>query len=91
MLAILVRPHRHEHLGRLRVPLGRGAGAHASRLRERHVGETPVTTVMATLSLGIGLAIHDAGASSRASLLVGILAYVAIVLLAERVHLDDRL
>jgi hypothetical protein len=91
MHSIVVRPHdRRHHIGSLRVPAGR-AGARGSRPRERHVGETAVTTVMATLSLAIGLGVHDVGVSARASLLFGILAYVAIVLFAERVHLDDRL
>lgn len=91
MQSIVVRPHdRRDHAGSLRV-LARRAGARVSWSRERHVGETPVTAVMATLSLAIGLGAHDVGASATTSLLVGMLAYVVIVLLAEGVHLDDRL
>jgi hypothetical protein len=84
MHSIVVRPHHRRDVGSL--------PARESRSRERHVGETPVTAVMATLSLALALGAHDVGgASARTSLLVGMLAYVGIVLLAERVHLDDRL
>jgi hypothetical protein len=85
MHSIVVRPHHR------RDPVG-SLPTRDSRSRERHVGETPVTAVMASLSLALGLGAHDVGgASARTSLLVGTLAYVGIVLLAERVHLDDRL
>jgi len=85
MHSIVVRPHHR------RDPVGSLPGREP-RSRERHVGETPVTGVMATLSLALGLGAHDVGgASARTSLFVGMLAYVVIVLLAERVHLDDRL
>jgi hypothetical protein len=92
MQRVVVTPrHRVRRSGSPRAGAARRPGPTASQVGGRRVREQAVTAAIASVAAACALAARSLGTSVPVALLVGVLVYVGIVLLAELVHLDDRL